>query len=66
MVEDVQKLEAMWSFIEKVLSPYGLVPQRKDMKYEDVVQLYSELVAVDIMFRELEQIVILKRELDLV
>jgi hypothetical protein len=51
----------MWKFIENILVPYGLMPNKVDLTNEQIMKLYSELVITDVLFRELEQIEILKR-----
>jgi hypothetical protein len=53
----------MWIFIENILVIYDRVPKRKDLTNQQICQLYSKLVQVDDMFRELTQISIWKKEI---
>ena len=64
MKKDIRTLDDMWRFIENILVPYGLMPKKADLTDEQVTQLYSELVSVDLIFTELEQVLILKRGMD--
>ena len=64
MKKDIRTLDDMWRFIENILVPYGLMPKKTDLTDEQVTRLYSELVSVDSIFRELEQVLILKKETD--
>jgi hypothetical protein len=53
----------MWMFIENILVTYDRVPRRKDLTNQQICELYSKLVQVDDMFRELTQISIWKKEI---
>lgn len=54
----------MLEFIESILIPFGVMPEKTNLTEEQIVKLYAELVAVDILFKELEQIAVLKKDLD--
>ena len=64
MNENTRTLEDMWKFIESILIPYGLMPSKTDVSDEQVIKLYSELASIDMLFRELEQVAILQKEVD--
>ncbi len=53
----------MWTFVENTLVTYGSMPNRKDLTDQQICKLYSKLIQVDEMFRELIQISILKKEI---
>ena len=65
MNENTRTLEDMWEFIESILIPYGLMPRKTDVSDEQIIKLYSELASIDMLFRELEQVAILKKEVDI-
>jgi len=54
-------LDEMWKFIDVIMRPNELVPEKSTLTYEQVFYIYSRLVEIDEMFRELEQISILKK-----
>lgn len=54
--------EEMWKFIGDILIPFDLMPDKASMDYRQVQELYTSLVASDMMFRDLVQIAILKKE----
>ncbi|MDE1770422.1 MAG: hypothetical protein KGI28_07730 [Thaumarchaeota archaeon] len=53
----------MWTFIESILTSYTTMPRRKDLTNQQICELYSKLVQVDDIFRELTQISILKQDI---
>lgn len=63
MNENSHALEDMWKFIESVLVPYGLMPEKTNMSDEQVMELYVQLLTADMLFRELEQVALLKKDL---
>ncbi|MHB8603415.1 MAG: hypothetical protein ACYC6W_12460 [Nitrosotalea sp.] len=65
MKNNIPILDDMWKFIERILIPYGLMPRKTDLSDEQVIKLYSELVSIDMLFRELEQVAILQKEVDI-
>jgi len=54
--------EEMWKFIGEILLPLGKLPDKASMDYNQVREMYSSLITADMMFRELVQIAILKKE----
>lgn len=54
--------EEMWRFIGEILLPLGKLPDKASMDYNQVREMYSSLITADMMFRELVQIAILKKE----
>ena len=62
--KDTLTIDDMWEFIASILIPFGLMFEKADLAEEQVVKLYTELVAVDMLFKELEQIAVLKKDLD--
>lgn len=56
-------LDEMWQFIDSVIKPYPLVLDRSALTREQVVKIYSRLSEIDEMFREFEQIQMLKKRL---
>lgn len=55
-------LEEMWRFIEEILAPLGKMPDKASMDYKQVLEMYTSLVSADMMFRELVQVALLKKE----
>lgn len=54
----------MWKFIDQWEFPNKLVIDRSSLTYEQVLSAYSKLEEIDSMFRENQQIKLLKKELD--
>lgn len=54
--------EEMWKFIEEILLPLGKMPDKASMDYNQVCEMYTSLVTADMVFRELVQSAILKKE----
>ena len=54
--------EEMWKFIGEILLPLGKMPDKASMDYNQVREMYSSLITADMMFRELVQVAILKKE----
>lgn len=59
-----RKLDGRLRYIESILAPYDLMPEKTSLSEEQVVKLYSKLVASDMLFRECEQILLFKKERD--
>lgn len=57
-------IEKLWETIEELLSSHHDVPDKADMDYEQVLELCVILKEIDETFRNLEQVAILKSELD--
>ena len=53
----------MWKFIDEIMRPNELVPDKSLLTYEQVFSIYSKLYEIDRIFREITQINILKKEL---
>jgi hypothetical protein len=54
----------MWEFIESLMQTNILISDRSILTYDQVFALYSKLLDIDQMIRELKQIDILKKETD--
>ena len=54
----------MWLVIEEMLSPCDSVPDKAKMSEEQIVKLYSIVKEADELFRMLQQIAELKKEID--
>lgn len=57
---ETRTLEEMWEFIDSLIKPYPLVLDRSVLTHEQVLKIYLRLCEIDEMFREFEQIQILK------
>ena len=57
-------IEKLWEIIGELLSSHYDVPDKTEMDYEQVLELCIILKEIDEMFRNFEQIAILKSELD--
>lgn len=57
-------LDEMWKFIDGLMRPNELVPDRSILTYEQVFTIYSKLADIDEMFKEIAQIRILRKELN--
>jgi len=55
----------MWKFIDHIMRPNELVPDKSVLTYDNVFVIYTKLRDIDETFRELLQINILKKELEL-
>jgi len=53
----------MWKFIDEIMRPNELVPDKSLLTYEQVFSIYSKLYEIDRVFREITQINMLKKEL---
>ena len=51
----------MWKFIDEIMRPNELVPDKSLLTYEQVFSIYSKLYEIDRIFKEITQINILKR-----
>lgn len=54
--------EMMWKFIGERLSPRGRLPDKASLDYKQAFELYSILLAEEMMFREMAQIAIFRAE----
>lgn len=57
-------LDEMWKFIDGLMRPNELVPDRSILEYDQVFAIYSKLTDIDEMFKEIAQISILRKELN--
>ncbi len=57
-------LDEMWQFIDNIMRPNELVPDKTSLTYEQVFSIYSKMSDIDEMFKEIAQIKILQKELD--
>ena len=57
-------LDEMWQFIDCIMRPHELVPDRSALSYEQVFSAYSKLYEIDMMFRDIEQIKIFKKSIE--
>jgi len=54
----------MWKFIDHIMRPNELVPDKSVLTYDNVFVIYTKLKDLDETFRELLQINILKKGLE--
>jgi hypothetical protein len=54
----------MWKFIDHIMRPNELVPDKSVLNYDNVFVIYTKLRDIDETFRELLQINILKKGLE--
>jgi len=54
----------MWRFIDHIMRPNELVPDKSILAYDDVFVIYTKLRDIDETFRELLQINILKKGIE--
>lgn len=59
--KDKPSLDEMWKFIDSLMRPNDLVPDKSILSYEEVFEVYSKLADFDQVFREILQINLLKR-----
>jgi hypothetical protein len=57
-------LDEMWKFIDSMICPNGLVPDKTSLTYEQVFAIYSKLSDIDEMFKEIAQIKILEKAVE--
>ncbi|CUR52218.1 protein of unknown function [Nitrosotalea devaniterrae] len=60
----VLPIETLWEIIDKLISPYHNSFNKKSMSYDDVLELAVVLQTSNEIFRNLEQIAVIKKELD--
>ncbi len=56
--------EQLWVIIEELIEPHPNSFDKKSMKYDEVLELAVVLKSSDEIFKNLEQIAIMKNELD--
>jgi hypothetical protein len=57
------RLVQMWQFIDGILSPIGMTPDKASIDNDQVFKLYLNLVQLDNSFRDSIQVHILRNEL---
>jgi hypothetical protein len=57
-------VEDLWVIIEELLLPHDNAFDKKSMSYAEVLELAVVLKSADEIFKNLEQIAIMKKELD--
>lgn len=57
-------VEDLWVIIEKLLLPHPNAFDKKSMSYAEVLELAVVLKSADEIFQNLEQIAVMKKELD--
>ena len=57
-------LDEMWKFIDNMIYPNELIPDKTSLTYEQVFAIYSKLSDIDEMFKEIAQIEILKKAVE--
>jgi len=63
LLSEKPSLDEMWKFIDEIMRPNELVPDKSLLTYEQVFSIYSKLYEIDRIFKEITQINILKKEL---
>ncbi|CUR52467.1 protein of unknown function [Nitrosotalea devaniterrae] len=61
--QNTPSLGEMWQFINKNLSPIGMMPDKASLDYSQTFWLYRELRKLDNTFRDVVQVHVLKNEL---
>lgn len=57
-------LDEMWQFIDNIMRPNDLVPDKTSLDYQEIFAIYSKLMELDGMFKEFAQVRMLKKALD--
>jgi len=57
-------LDEMWHFIDNILRPTEIIPDKTSLTYEQVFSVYSKLCEIDEMFKEFAQIEMLKKAVE--
>lgn len=61
--KDKPPINEMWRFIDNIMRPNELVPDKTSLTYEQVFLVYSKLLDIDEMFRDIAQIKMLQMEI---
>lgn len=56
-------LDEMWQFIDNLMRPNQLLPDKSVLNYDEVFAIYSKLTEFDEVFRTILQINIMKKQL---
>jgi hypothetical protein len=62
--KDEPSIDEMWQFIDNIMRSNELVPDKASLTYEQVFSVYSKLLEIDKILREIEQIKILQKGID--
>lgn len=64
MMYDAQRptFEEIWSFMKERLPARGGMPDKASIDYKQASEIYAALLAEEMMFREMVQIAIFRRE----
>lgn len=54
----------MWQFIDHIMCPNELIPDKAVLTYEQVFSIYSKLSDIDEMFKDVAQVRILKKAME--
>jgi len=57
-------IDEMWHFIDNILRPTEIIPDKTSLTYEQVFSVYSKLCEIDEMFKEFAQIEMLKKAVE--
>jgi hypothetical protein len=68
MTEEKRKptVEEMWAHVGKILAPIGHMPDKASIDDRQLQELYSSLTAADRTFKDLVQIAIFKKEINVI
>ncbi|GEM_PF-2342297 len=61
---DKPTFEEMWKFMSARLASRGALPDKASLDYRQAFEIYSILLVEEMMFREMVQVALLKREAD--
>jgi hypothetical protein len=62
--ENKPSLDEMWHFIDNILRPTEIIPDKTSLTCEQVFSVYSKLCEIDEMFKEFAQIEMLKKAVE--
>ena len=62
--KNMPPIEEMWQFIDKMMHPNELIPDKTSITHEQLFSIYSKMRDLDKIFKEIEQVKILKKNLD--
>lgn len=57
------EIDEMWDFIDSLMRPNDLVIDRSILSYDDIFAIYSKIVELDQVIKDILQISIMKREI---
>jgi hypothetical protein len=62
--KDKPEIDDMWQFINNIMRPSELVPDKTSLTNEQIFSVYSKLSDIDEMFRDIAQIKNLQNGID--